>query len=271
LILLGIKSLSYLITLGPISFSYNFIFRKEVDNRFALRFNICQEGGLHTAERQIGNGGGDADIDTNHPAFCFELELAGVITVLSVNRCSVAIFKVVNDLYCFVERTSLEDHYNRADTRDLLSKIQYVDIKTYLVDDILTKVDRASMANSLEVRVPFLDHILMEAIARIPSNLKLQGKQGKYLLKELARDLLPAEILQRKKMGFSMPLMYWFCNELRPVFEEEVLSSNSYSAEYFDLKQVRKKWHHHQRGLRDLSTELWMYLMFEKWARTHLR
>ena len=85
----------------------------------------------------------------------------------------------------------LREHYERAGTDDLLSRIQYVDIKTYLTDDILVKVDRASMANSLEVRCPLLDHKLMELIATMPSNLKLRNGQGKYIFKKAMRRVLP--------------------------------------------------------------------------------
>src|SRR5207245_4268920 len=98
---------------------------------------------------------------------------------------------------------ALRYHYDRADTTDPLSRIQYVDIKTYLVDDILVKVDRASMANSLEVRCPLLDHQLMETIARIPPSLKLRNGIGKYIFKRALDPILPASILHRKKWGFG--------------------------------------------------------------------
>ena len=93
----------------------------------------------------------------------------------------------------------LRYHYDRAGTTDPLSRIQYVDIKTYLVDDILVKVDRASMANSLEVRCPLLDHKLMELIAQIPSSLKLRNGQGKYIFKKSLQRILPSEVLTRRK------------------------------------------------------------------------
>src|SRR5205085_12155296 len=109
----------------------------------------------------------------------------------------------------------LRYHYDRADTTDPLSRIQYVDIKTYLVDDILVKVDRASMANSLEVRCPLLDHRLMELIAEIPSELKLHGSCGKYIFKKALEPIVPSSILQRRKLGFSIPLATWFRNDLK--------------------------------------------------------
>ena len=103
---------------------------------------------------------------------------------------------------------------------DPLSRIQYVDIKTYLVDDILVKVDRASMANSLEVRCPLLDHKLMELIAQIPSSLKLRNGQGKYIFKKSLQKILPSEVLTRRKKGFAMPVAEWFRGELKEFAHE---------------------------------------------------
>src|SRR5262249_40071141 len=116
----------------------------------------------------------------------------------------------------------LRDHYGRANTDDPLSRIQYVDIKTYLVDDILAKVDRASMANSLEVRCPLLDHKLMEPVAQIPSSRKLRHNQGKYIFKKALERVLPSEILTRSKKGFAMPVAEWFRGELK-AFTHDVL------------------------------------------------
>src|SRR5262249_34341858 len=98
----------------------------------------------------------------------------------------------------------LRNYYQKADTADPLSRIQYVDIKTYLTDDILVKVDRASMANSLEARAPILDHKLMELAASMPSSIKLRGMNGKYIFKETLKQILPEAVLNRKKMGFAV-------------------------------------------------------------------
>src|SRR4029079_1424880 len=106
-------------------------------------------------------------------------------------------------------------YYNQADTPDLLSRILYLDVKTYLTDDILTKVDRASMANSLEVRCPLLDHKFMELAATIPSSLKLRGTTAKYVLKKALETELPHEIVNRTKMGFAIPLASWFRNGIK--------------------------------------------------------
>ena len=114
-------------------------------------------------------------------------------------------------------------YYQRAETDDLLSRIQYVDIKTYLTDDILTKVDRASMAVSLEVRCPLLDHKVMELAASMPSSLKLRGRIGKYIFKKALESRLPTEIIYRNKMGFAVPLGEWFRTSLKPPFQSMVL------------------------------------------------
>ena len=156
----------------------------------------------------------------------------------------------------------LQEHYDRAGTDDLLSRIQYVDIKTYLPDDILTKVDRASMAVSLEVRAPLLDHRLMESMARMPSSLKLRGRSGKDIFKKAMTGILPDDILWRNKQGFAIPLAQWFRGELKDVAHDLIFSSNSSILERAYLKRI---WDQHQKVLYDRSAQLWTVLMFRKW------
>ena len=144
-----------------------------------------------------------------------------------------------------------------------MARIQYIDIKTFLTDDGLVKVDRASMANSLEVRSPFLDHEFMELAARIPSKMKLKGKEGKYILKKALEPLVPHEILYRQKMGFSMPIKDWLRNDLKQMFEE--LSSGCAFANYLDASIVKKLWLRHISGVSDFSPEIWSILFFAKW------
>jgi len=162
----------------------------------------------------------------------------------------------------------LRAHYDRADTDDLLSKVQYVDIKTYLADDILAKVDRASMAVSLEVRAPILDHKFMELAARIPSRLKLRGMNGKYIFKKALEQCLPESILYRKKMGFAVPLAQWFRGDLREMTRDAILGTES--ADFLQRNTVERLWTEHQKGFRDRSTELWTLLMFRLWQRKFL-
>ena len=159
----------------------------------------------------------------------------------------------------------LQYHYDRAETNDPLSRIQYVDIKTYLPDDILAKVDRASMAVSLEVRAPLLDHRLMELIAKIPSPLKLRGTTGKYIFKKAMADLLPTGILKRRKQGFAVPLARWFRGELRELTHEAIFSQDD---GILEKAYLRKIWDQHQNGTYDRSAHLWAVLMYRQWRAT---
>jgi asparagine synthase (glutamine-hydrolysing) len=156
----------------------------------------------------------------------------------------------------------LRRYYDHADTNDLLSRIQYVDMKTYLTDDILAKVDRASMAVSLEVRAPLLDHKLMETVATIPSSLKLLGRSGKYIFKKAMAPVLPQEILERKKQGFAVPLDRWFREDLRDLTYEALFSSND---GILNPSFLRKIWGQHQNRQYNRSAHLWSVLMFRKW------
>jgi asparagine synthase (glutamine-hydrolysing) len=156
----------------------------------------------------------------------------------------------------------LQHHYERAGTQDLLSRIQYVDIKTYLPDDILAKVDRASMAVSLEVRAPLLDHHVLEMAARIPSSLKLRGRTGKYIFKRAMASTLPDGILNRRKMGFAIPLNRWFRSELKDVTYQTLFDSMD---GILDPTFLRTIWNQHQRGQYDRAQHLWAVLMFRKW------
>ena len=156
----------------------------------------------------------------------------------------------------------LAHHYARAGTDDLLSRIQYVDIKTYLTDDILAKVDRASMAVSLEVRAPLLDHHLLELAARIPSSLKLRGRTGKHIFKKAMASKLPDGILNRKKMGFAIPLDRWFRNELKDVAYSTLFDNADGILDQGFLKAI---WNQHQKGLYNRSQHLWAVMMFRRW------
>jgi asparagine synthase (glutamine-hydrolysing) len=156
----------------------------------------------------------------------------------------------------------LRYHYDRATTTDPLSRIQYVDMKTYLVDDILVKVDRASMANSLEVRCPLLDHKLMELIARMPSGLKLHNGQGKYILKKALGRVLPQTVLTRAKKGFAVPVAEWFRGELKEYAEDLLIGRKD---DALNSAFLNRCWQQHQRGQRDWSAILWCSLMFKTW------
>ena len=157
-----------------------------------------------------------------------------------------------------------EQLYHAADGPDSLSRIQYIDFKTYLPDDILAKVDRASMATSLEVRCPLLDHHLVEYVAGLPSHLKLRGMRTKLIFKEAIRGLLPDGIMERPKMGFGVPIGAWLRRELQPLVAEYVLGTGT-RHDLFDPATVRKMWQEHRSGLRERTTELWGILVFNMW------
>ena len=163
--------------------------------------------------------------------------------------------------------TVMQQYFDRTQGWDPLSRIQYVDIKTYLVDDILTKVDRASMAHSLEVRVPLLDHEFMEYVARIPAGYKLHAGEGKYIFKKALAELLPKEVMARTKMGFSIPLATWFRGPLRKSFDERIFTKGAFIENLFDVAPIRQWWEQHQRGTRNYAPELWALLVLEYWGR----
>jgi asparagine synthase (glutamine-hydrolysing) len=158
-------------------------------------------------------------------------------------------------------------HAERAGTDDPLSLAQYLDLKTYLPGDILTKVDRASMAHSIEVRVPLLDHQLVEWIAGLPSSLKRRDGEGKYLLKKSMESRLPKDILYRPKKGFAVPLADWFRGPLRQRLLDALDSGTLHSSEVFDRRALRNLFEQHDHGRRDCSAALWSILMFEAFLR----
>jgi asparagine synthase (glutamine-hydrolysing) len=157
----------------------------------------------------------------------------------------------------------LRHHAENAGTDDALSLIQYLDTKTYLVGDILTKVDRASMAHSLEVRVPMLDHEFLEWAAAVPSRYKLKGQEGKYILKKALEPYLPRDVLYRPKMGFGVPLAKWFRGPLKERLRASIAEGGLVNAGLFQTDYLEQLVNQHQSGRRDHSTVLWALMMFE--------
>ncbi|HCS91042.1 MAG: amidotransferase 1, exosortase A system-associated [Thiohalocapsa sp. PB-PSB1] len=151
-----------------------------------------------------------------------------------------------------------------------LSLIQYLDMKTYLVDDILTKVDRASMAHGLEVRVPILDHELVEWMASLPPRLKLYGGEGKYLLKRALEPYLPRDLLYRPKMGFAVPLAGWFRGPLRDRVRDALLGPLLGETGLFRRDYLMHLLKSHEGGRLDYSASLWSLLMFEAFLKQEL-
>lgn len=156
----------------------------------------------------------------------------------------------------------LRRHAAAAPTDDPLSLVQYLDLKTYLPGDILTKVDRASMAHALEVRVPILDHKLVEWTSGLPGNMKLRGGEGKYLLKKAMEPYLTKEVLYRRKQGFGVPVATWFRGPLRQRLESAVLGESVADCGLFNMDLLRTLVDQHTSGRRDHSAALWAMLMF---------
>jgi asparagine synthase (glutamine-hydrolysing) len=156
--------------------------------------------------------------------------------------------------------------YLAAVSGDWLSPLQHLDIKAYLPLDILTKVDRMSMAHSIEARVPLLDHQLMEFAATIPAGLRLRRGRSKHVFKEALRGVLPPSILDRPKQGFAVPLARWFRGRLDGFVRDLLLSDTARRRGLFQPAAVEALLAENGRG-RDLSFQLWTLLSFELWAR----
>jgi len=155
--------------------------------------------------------------------------------------------------------------FARANGAGIVDAALLADINTYLPNDLLVKVDIATMAVSLEARSPFLDHHLIEFAASLPEKFKLRGLTTKYLLKRVLRKLLPAENLDRKKMGFGVPIGHWFRGKLQPFLRETILSERSLNRGLFRPEAVKQLVELHTRGERDFSHQLWTLLMLELW------
>ncbi len=164
----------------------------------------------------------------------------------------------------------LRRYFAKAPAKDPVSQLLYVDTKTYMVADILTKVDRMSMLNSLEVRVPILDHEFVEYAAGLTVNWKLRGNKQKYILRKLAERVgVPREVLYRQKQGFTLPLVHWMRNELKDMLMI-LLEPRTLERGYFVADGVRKLMDDHLYRGRTMTGRLWRLLMFELWHRNFL-
>lgn len=161
-------------------------------------------------------------------------------------------------------------YYDSAPATDLVSRMQYADIKTYMTADILTKVDRMSMACSLEVRCPLLDHVFVELAAKLPLSMKIRNGTGKYLLRRLAEKLgVPRDALYRPKQGFALPLKHWMRTELKDDITAMLLEPRTLQRGYFQKTGIERMLGEHHRGERDHSSALWQLLTFELWHRNY--
>ena len=171
------------------------------------------------------------------------------------------------------ELTNLADNYfetifSQAPSPQPLAQQQYTDIKTYLAENILTKVDRMSMATSLEARVPFLDHRIVEFGVNLPPQFKLQRGRTKILLREAMRNRLPDLVLEKPKQGFSIPLKHWLQNSLNPLMHDLLAESCIQQRGYFNPKTVSRWMLEHEQGRFNHSHRLWALMVFELWHQT---
>lgn len=161
----------------------------------------------------------------------------------------------------------LEPHLQRCKGASALSRLLYLNMKTYLLDDLLVKTDRCSMAHALEARSPFLDRALIEYVFTLPDSMKLRMGRTKVILRRAFSDLVPPAVLHRGKMGFGVPLRTWFATDLRDYLQDLLLASDAKLRGYLDQRYVRELYQEHLSGRADHSARLWTLLTFEVWLR----
>jgi len=161
----------------------------------------------------------------------------------------------------------LDKVFNECGSKDILDQVMYTDIRTNLLDDLIVKMDIATMANSLEGRSPFLDHKMLEFSAAMPSNMKIKGMKLKYILKKALRSKIPDNILDRRKMGFGIPVDKWFRVDLKDYVYEILMSDNSLGRGYFKKESVKKLLDEHVAGKANNGARIWSLLFLELWHK----
>jgi asparagine synthase (glutamine-hydrolysing) len=160
--------------------------------------------------------------------------------------------------------------FPRLEMYDSINGELFLDLKTYLVDDILVKVDRMSMASSLETRVPLIDHKIVEFLFKLPGNLKLHGKETKWLFKKTMERLLPRENIYRKKEGFSIPIKHWLKTDLRDLMGDTLNEKHITKDNIFNFSHIKNMMDLHLAGRKNFSHQLWALLIFEIWKEKYL-
>ncbi len=157
-----------------------------------------------------------------------------------------------------------------CDAEDIVERMQNLDTRLYLAEDILTKVDRASMAVSLEVRAPFLDRRVAEYAASLPAHYKLRGRKTKYILKHAVAGLLPPFVTRRSKKGFGVPVAEWLKGKLRPLARDLLSPERVRRAGVFNPEYITRLQDEHERGVANHRKLLWTLLMFELWHESFI-
>jgi asparagine synthase (glutamine-hydrolysing) len=170
------------------------------------------------------------------------------------------------EIQFFIERL-----FRHTGKKDPLSTMLYFDIRTWLIDDLLIKADRMSMAASLELRVPFLDYRLVECLANTPSKYKINGRVTKFLLKEVVKDVLPNNIIHRKKMGFPTPLKKMFETQLSEYAREILLDEVACIREFFNINEVKRLLEEHSKKTQDHHRRIWQLVVLETWMQMYKR
>ncbi len=195
-----------------------------------------------------------------HVLFCFDDDLKERLFTKSFKR----------QLGNYSSFDKMEEYFSRCQHLPPLSQLQYVDLISYLPEDIMTKVDRMSMAHALETRAPLLDYRVVEFAGSLPPEWKLKNGEGKYFLKKVLEPLLPHEILYRSKQGFSVPIGAWFRGRLQAMMEKVLFSKQALERGYFEPQFLKELWQRHLRARKweiDLSPHLWALFVLELWHR----
>jgi len=176
----------------------------------------------------------------------------------------------LNGIPSLIQTDPFPSHFQKMEPYDEINKELFLDLNTYMVDDILVKVDRMSMAASLETRVPFLDHHIVEFLFQIPGRLKLKGMSSKWLLKKTMERLLPKENIYRKKEGFSIPIKHWLRTELKEMMQDYLQESRIKKEGLFNAKEVNQLVDSHLKKKSNNSHQIWALLVFEIWKDNYL-
>ena len=166
-------------------------------------------------------------------------------------------------------KTIVTDRGKWPKLENFIQRMMYLDTVSYLPDDILVKVDRASMGVSLEARIPFLDHRLVEWAWKIPQSMKIKNGCGKWLLRQVLYQYVPKDLVDRPKMGFGIPLASWLRDPLKDWAENLLSEKKLREGGFFKPAPIREKWEEHLKGKRHWHFNLWNILMFQDWLETN--